>query len=163
MADETITKKRVTMTNFIPNGLDENGVQLFDKHEAIDYVREDLLPAYLAAVKATNSWQQVLVSEEYDAGPGGYHGPTYVPPALDHPDAGTFFPATPGSDVEDELLAAGDPATHIALGLPVPDLTAVTPAAEVAPAVEASATPEAPAAVATAVEAPAADTATEGV
>jgi hypothetical protein len=76
MADETITKKRVTMTNFIPNGLDENGVQLFDKHEAIDYVREDLLPAYLAAVKATNSWQQVLVSEEYDAGPArcGWRG-----------------------------------------------------------------------------------------
>lgn len=103
VADPRITKKRVTMTSVVFAGKDENGVDTYHKHEAIDYVREDFLDAYVEA--ARKAWQNVQVSAEYDAGPGGYDGPTYIPEALDHPDAGKLFAATPGSAIEAELAA----------------------------------------------------------
>lgn len=92
MAEEQITKKRVTMksVSLLPNG----GV---DERVAVDYVREDFLDAYVA--DAQTRWQFVQVSDEYDAGPAGYHGQTYVPEALDHPLAGQVFEATtPGGE-----------------------------------------------------------------
>ncbi len=85
--DERITKKRVTMKSAM---LRRDGA--IEMHEATDYVREDFLEAYVT--DALTRWQFVEVSEEYDAGPGGYHGSTYVPEGLDHPEAGVFHEAT---------------------------------------------------------------------
>jgi hypothetical protein len=77
--DEIVTKLRVTMTGD-------------DGREAVDFVRPDFLDAYVA--DARTRWAHVRVSDEPDAGPGGYHGGTWVPGHLDHPLAGTMFPAT---------------------------------------------------------------------
>lgn len=84
---EQITKRRVTMTNVfaLPGG--QTG-----KNEAVDYVRPDFLDVYVADAKTR--WQQVVVSDEPDAGPAGYHGATHVPAHLDHPLAGQTFAAT---------------------------------------------------------------------
>jgi hypothetical protein len=90
MTDEQITKRKVTMTNWVVV-TGEDGTPNPQKHEAVDYVRDDFLDAYVADAKTR--WQNVAVGD-YDAGPGGYHGPTYVPPALQHPLAGQLFPAT---------------------------------------------------------------------
>lgn len=87
MADEVITKRRVTMRS-ISAGPDGQIVT----HEATDYVRPDFLDAYVS--DANTRWQHVEVSEEPDAGAGGYHGATYVPEHIDHPLAGQTFPAT---------------------------------------------------------------------
>jgi len=57
-----------------------------------DYVRPDFLDAYVA--NAQTVWQLVEVSEEPDAGPGGYDGETVIPDELDHPLAGTVYGAT---------------------------------------------------------------------
>ena len=96
--DERITKKRVTMKSVT---LQRDGTLV--THEAVDYVREDFLEAYVR--DAETRWQYVEFSEEYDAGPGGYDGSTYVPANLDVPDAGTFYEAT-GERAEEERLAA---------------------------------------------------------
>lgn len=77
--DPRITKRRVTMTDAV------GGI-------AVDYVRPDFLDAYVA--DAQTRWSTVEVSEEPDAGPGGYDGATYVPEGLDTPLAGQMFPAT---------------------------------------------------------------------
>ena len=95
--DERITKKRVTMKSVT---LQRDGTMV--THEATDYVREDFLDAYVA--DAQTRWQYVAVSDEYDAGPGGFDGSTYVPAALDVPDAGTFYEAT-GERAEEERVA----------------------------------------------------------
>ena len=81
-----ITKRRVTMRSVTagPNGQTMS-------YEAVDYVRPDFLDAYVA--DARTRWQSVEVSDEPDAGPGGYHGATHVPGTLDHPLAGQTFPA----------------------------------------------------------------------
>ena len=71
--------------------------------EAVDYVRPDFLDAYVADARL--HWQAVEVSEEPDAGPLGYDGPTYVPPHLPVSNAGQFYPPTPGSAVEVALAA----------------------------------------------------------
>lgn len=78
--DPRITKRRVTMTNTEPF------------HQAVDYVLPEVLDAYVK--DASTRWQQVTVSDEPDAGPGGYDGETYYPAYLDHPLAGTTVPAT---------------------------------------------------------------------
>lgn len=85
--DERVTKRRVTMTSI--SALPDGDVAT---HRAVDYVRPDFLDAYVAA--ARENWQTVEVSDEPDAGPGGYHGQTHVPAHLDHPLAGQTFPAT---------------------------------------------------------------------
>lgn len=83
-----ITKRRVTMRSKF---LTADGLEAV--HEAVDYVRPDHLDAYVADAKTR--WQYVGVSEEPDAGPGGYHGETSVPAHLPLPDAGVVYPATP--------------------------------------------------------------------
>lgn len=84
--DDRVTKRRVTMrsVSLLPNG-DTATTQ------AVDYVRPDFLDAYVR--DAQTRWQAVEVSEEPDAGPGGYDGVTHVPAALDHELAGRTFPA----------------------------------------------------------------------
>lgn len=99
--DPRITKKRVTMTTYIalPPVEGDDKVRT-EKHEAVDYVREDFLAEYVAL--AEDKWQHVTVSEEYDAGPGGYDGQTHVPAVLNHPLAGQTFAATDAADSEEE-------------------------------------------------------------
>lgn len=89
--DSRVDKRRVTMTSFVVSGVNNEGEPVVHKHEAVDYVRPDFLDAYLAA--AEPNWQSVVVSDEPDAGPGGYEGATTVPAGLDHPLAGQSFPA----------------------------------------------------------------------
>lgn len=91
MSEQQITKRRVTMTSYVVTGV-EDGKPVTQQHQAIDYVRPDFLDAYVE--HARQSWQHVEVSEEPDAGPGGYDGATVVPAYLDHPLAGQVFPAT---------------------------------------------------------------------
>lgn len=85
--DPRVTKRRVTMRSITlaPDG----ETQL--THQAVDYVRPDHLDAYVA--DARTRWQAVEVSDEPDAGPGGYDGATHVPEHLDLSDAGTTYPA----------------------------------------------------------------------
>jgi hypothetical protein len=92
MSDETITKRKVTMRSVVavePSPERPDGVLAI---EASDYVRPDFLDAYVA--DAQTRWQSVKVSDEPDAGLGGYHGETHVPAGLDHPLAGQTFAAT---------------------------------------------------------------------
>jgi hypothetical protein len=95
-----VTKRRVTMSGV---SLSADGKTTL-LHEAVDYVRPDILDAYVA--DARTKWQSVVVSDEPDAGPLGYDGPTAIPAHLDHPLAGQVFPATPGSEVAASLAAA---------------------------------------------------------
>lgn len=86
MSEPTVDKRRVTMTNVTLNA-DGSTATL----TATDYVRPDHLDAYVA--DARTRWQLVEVSEEPDAGPGGYAGQTAVPENLDLPDAGVVYEA----------------------------------------------------------------------
>lgn len=81
-----ITKRRVEMRSVI--ALEDGSVAT---HLATDYVRPDHLDAYVT--DARKNWQAVTVSEEPDAGPLGYDGPTTVPAHLPLPDAGRHYPA----------------------------------------------------------------------
>lgn len=92
-----ITKRKVTMRSVT---LAADGESLLE-HKAEDYVRPDHLDAYVA--DARTKWQSVEVSEEPDAGPGGYDGATAVPAHLPLPDAGVVYPA---EGKEAEKLAA---------------------------------------------------------
>lgn len=85
--DPRIDKRRVTMLNpkMGPNG------ETLDPERAVDYVRPDFLDAYVA--DARTRWASVTVSDEPDAGPGGYEGATWVPDHLPVANAGTFYPA----------------------------------------------------------------------
>lgn len=103
-AEPQITKRHVLCRSAVIVAVNSDNDPVVQIHQSSDYIREDLLDAYLA--KNRPLWQVVQVSDDYDAGPLGYHGPTYVDPALEHPLAGQFFPATPGSDAEAALLAA---------------------------------------------------------
>lgn len=71
MPDKTpeITKRRVTMKRavMVPDG------DVY-QYEAIDYVLPEDIEAYVT--DARTRWDYVAVSEEPDAGPGGYHGET---------------------------------------------------------------------------------------
>jgi hypothetical protein len=86
-----VTKRRVTMTNVTALGDDDKGNPRYARQVVTDYVRPDFLDAYVADAKTR--WQLVEVSDEPDAGPGGYHGQTAVPRGLAHPLAGQVFPA----------------------------------------------------------------------
>lgn len=90
--DPRVTKRKVTMKSAIPAGFDDDGKPIVHIHIATDHVRPDFLDAYVADAKTR--WQSVVVSDEPDAGPGGYHGQTHVPHGLDHPLAGQTFAAT---------------------------------------------------------------------
>lgn len=85
--DPRVDKRRVTMRSAV---LAADGNPHI--HECVDYVRPDFLEAYVA--DARTRWQVVTVSDEPDAGPGGYHGQTHVPESLAHPLAGQTFAAT---------------------------------------------------------------------
>ena len=84
--DPRVTKRRVTMRSVVALSDGKTGT-----FEAVDYVRPDHLDAYVA--HARQNWQSVTVSEEPDAGPGGYEGQTFVPHALNVPDAGALYEA----------------------------------------------------------------------
>lgn len=92
--DPRVDKRRVTMRSaeVVPGIRDKDGNPLMKITEAVDYVRPDILDAYVA--DARTRWQSVEVSEEPDAGPGGYHGQTAVSDRLRHPLAGQTFAAT---------------------------------------------------------------------
>lgn len=75
-----ITKRRVTMLNSVAVGVDAEGKTLYQDHVAIDYVRPDFLDAYVE--DARTRWAVVTVSDEVDAGPGGYEGDTVIPETL---------------------------------------------------------------------------------
>lgn len=70
-----ITKRRVTMRS---ERTRPDGTVVV--HTATDYVRPDFLDAYVADAK--KRWTSVEVSEEPDAGPGGYDGDTVIPEHL---------------------------------------------------------------------------------
>lgn len=91
--DPRVTKRRVTMKSA---GFDAAGNPVI--FEVNDYVRPDHLEAYLADANRLDAngfrvWQSVTVSDEPDAGPGGYEGATHVPAHLSLPDAGTTYAA----------------------------------------------------------------------
>lgn len=111
--DERVTKRKVTMRGVT---MDPGTGQPIIS-EVTDYVRPDLLDAYVE--DARRRWGYVGVSEEPDAGPGGYDGATAVPFGVvhtvrdpsgnpvgeefhefPHELAGTFFPSTDGSDAD---------------------------------------------------------------
>lgn len=77
MTAPAFVKYRVTMRRTTPLPI-----------EAVDYVREDFLDAYLAWARGV--YEAVEVSALPDYGPGGIDGTTFVPALLDHPLAGTF-------------------------------------------------------------------------
>lgn len=83
MSTPEITKRRVEMSIPIDGGAGG---------PVHDFVRPDFLDAYVADAKMR--WESVVVSDEPDAGPGGYHGETHIPAHLDHPLAGQTFAAT---------------------------------------------------------------------
>lgn len=88
-----ITKRKVTMTRYAFTGRTlKDGQPETVKEVFTDHVRPDFLEAYLDARRPL--FQTVEVSDEPDAGPGGYHGATHVPADLNHPLAGQTFPAT---------------------------------------------------------------------
>ncbi len=89
--DPRVTKRRVTMTSVVAAGRTDDGKLITATHEAVDYVNPEFLDAYVA--DARTRWQSVTVSDEPDAGPGGYEGQTAVPDGIDHTEAGTVRPA----------------------------------------------------------------------
>jgi len=104
MADEEVDprvdKRRVTMRNFVTT-VDEDGAPQVHTHEAVDYVRPDFLEAYVA--DAQTRWQSVTVSDEPDAGPGGYDGDTNVPIHLEGRSAEDFAKYGDASTPENAL------------------------------------------------------------
>lgn len=87
-ADPRVTKRRVTLRNITLDPA--TGTTLTT--EVTDHVRPDFLDAYLA--DARSSWGFVGVSETPDAGRAGYDGATTIGAHLDHPLAGSYYPAT---------------------------------------------------------------------
>ncbi len=85
MTQPITTKRRVTMR--VPLPLPDGRV--LPDAVATDYVPDAILNAYVA--HARERWSVVEVSADYDAGPGGVNGLTWVPAHLDHPLAGTFI------------------------------------------------------------------------
>lgn len=85
--DARIDKRKVTMRSvrLLPSG--ETATE-----EATDYVGPDYLDAYVA--DAQTRWQHVAVSDEPDAGPGGYDGATFIPAAFSGVGEDVTLPAT---------------------------------------------------------------------
>jgi hypothetical protein len=101
-----VTKRKVTMRTANVIGYDEDSKPIVTVSGAEDYVRPDFLDEYVA--DARTRWQDVTVSEEPDAGPGGYEGATYIPETLNHPEAGKYFPAE-GEAIEGEVVEDDKP------------------------------------------------------
>lgn len=90
--DPRVDKKRVTMVNpQVVNDPKNPGKFIIVERVAVDYVRPDHLDAYVEDAKTR--WESVTVSDEPDAGPGGYEGQTHVPDHLPVDDAGTTYAA----------------------------------------------------------------------
>lgn len=85
MSNEQPTKRRATMVSYQAT-TDSDGKPVVRKFEAVDYWHVEEIDARTQAALA-GGWQHVEISDEPDAGPGGYHG-EYV--ELD----GTVRPAT---------------------------------------------------------------------
>lgn len=125
--DPRITKKRIELTSVSYSGKDDDGNDLYHKYEVVDYIdsaRPGLLEAAVAAAQAAG-WQNIKVSDEFDAGPGGYDGPTHIPAEWGHEFSGQTFEATPGSDIA-LALAAGS----ITAPTDTPEFVDVTPTAD---------------------------------
>ncbi len=96
--DTRIDKRCVTLTNYVVVETDD-GPQIY-VHQVKDYVGPEYLAEYLEEAQAVDPntggprWRKVDVSEEPDAGPGGYDGETNIPEKLNHPEAGTKRLAT---------------------------------------------------------------------
>jgi hypothetical protein len=97
-------KRRVTMRSTGVSGYDLHGKPILANFEAIDYVRDDHLDAYVT--DAQKNWQFVDVSPEVDHGPLGEDGPYSVPAHLPVPDAGVVYPVASGSQAEQALAVA---------------------------------------------------------
>jgi hypothetical protein len=100
-----VTKRKVTMRTANVVGYNDEGEPIVTSSGAVDYVRPDFLEEYVA--DARTRWQDVTVSDEPDAGPGGYEGQTVIPAGLNHPDAGKVFPAEDGNTIEGEVETNG--------------------------------------------------------
>lgn len=87
MGDPTPTKRKATMTTKSWAGVDDDGKDVWQTVEATDYWHVEEIEERTRLAKQAG-WQQVVISDEPDAGPGGYHG-QYV--QLD----GTVRPETP--------------------------------------------------------------------
>jgi hypothetical protein len=124
MADEVITKRRVTMTSYIATPVG------FDTHLAVDYVGPELIDAYVA--DASLRWQLVEVSVDLDAGPGGFYGDTIVPA---HLEGVPSFPVVVPNDSDPTA------ATPESLANPTPDQAPDATPVEPAPA-DATVTPD---------------------
>jgi hypothetical protein len=70
-----VDKRKVTMRSVT---MGKNGLVI--DQTAVDYVRPDFLDAYVA--DAETRWQSVVVDDEPDAGPAGWHGDTVIPEHL---------------------------------------------------------------------------------
>lgn len=103
--DPRVDKRRVTCKSIVPAGFDDKGNPVVHIHEMTDYVRPDFLDAYLA--DARTRWQSVEVSEEPDAGPGGYDGDTTIPAHIEGKKAADFArygtPSTPENALDESL------------------------------------------------------------
>lgn len=71
-----VTKRKVTMRNKSLSGVDADGGEVYFEQTATDYVLPDEVDAYVADAKSR--WASVEVSDEPDAGPGGYGGQTVL-------------------------------------------------------------------------------------
>lgn len=100
-----VTKRKVVARNTLVAGYDNEGKPVLAESSITDYVRPDFLDAYVADLRT--KWQDVIVSDEPDAGPGGYEGATAVPAHLNHPLAGKYFPADDGGTVEGDVQIGG--------------------------------------------------------
>lgn len=95
--DDRVTKRRVTARSV---SLPPEAWMPLIETERVDYVRPDFLDAYVESLRSSNRWQTIEVSDEPDAGPGGYDGATFVPFGLNHPLAGSYYPATDCTDCD---------------------------------------------------------------
>lgn len=103
--DPRVTKHRVTMRNvrLLADGSTAH-------EECVDYVLPEHLELYVA--DARTRWQYVEVSEEPDAGPGGYDGDTALPAHLvgkSVADLARYGDATTPENPLDEHLESVEP------------------------------------------------------
>lgn len=73
-------KRKVTMTNIVYHGKDDEGKDIFARHEVNDYVPVQFLDQYVTDAKTR--WASVDVGDEHDSGPGGDDGVTHYPEHL---------------------------------------------------------------------------------
>lgn len=84
-----VEKRQVRMVNKVLLGVDSDGNEVYQTHEAIDYVpvlgpanEPGFLDAYVADAKTRWALVQVVEPEVHDAGPAGDDGDTHYPDHL---------------------------------------------------------------------------------